>query len=218
MRAHEAGFSYGEPALVARHRIGITDNLTTGFHAEFDRSRVNVGSEFTIAASFGELEVHLAASSTIEANLQRGTAGIAGYSYRRGGVALRTSVRGASRSYSNLSLEPAYDRSLVEHVTSVSHTLGSTSNLGADIGFALLRDGGPSARLSVTLSTRLSRVFGLQIKTSRSRVGFAPWQHDVFTVLTMSLPLQNTAELTEHTNEQGSDLTARLLTAADRTH
>jgi len=203
-------FSYGEPALLARHRIGITNQLTAGFHAEFDRSRVNVGSEFTIAAGFGELEVHLAASSTIEANLRRGTAGIVGYAYRRGRVALRTSVRGASRSYSNLSLDPAQERSLVEHVTTVSHSLGASSNLGAELGFALRRDEGPSARVSLMFSTRLSRVFGLQVKTSRSRTGLAAWQHDVFTMLTMALPLQHVAELTEHTNERGSDLTARL--------
>jgi outer membrane usher protein len=203
-------FSYGEPALLARHRIGITDHLTTGFHAEFDRSRLNIGSEFTIAGGFGELEVHLAASSTIEGELRRGTAGIIGYAYRRAGVALRTSLRGASRSYSNLSLDAASERSLVEHVTSVSHTIGSRSNLGAELGFALRRDEGPSARVTVALSTRLSRVFGLQVKTSRSRAGLGPWQHDVFTVLTMALPLQHAAELTERTGQHGTDLTARL--------
>ncbi len=203
-------FSYGEPAVVARHRFGLTNNLTTGFHAEFDRSRTNAGSELTLAGGFGELELHLAGSSTIEASPQRGTAGIFGYAYRRGTVALRTTVRGTSRAYSSLSLDPAYERSLVEHVTSVSHGLGSTSNLAVEIGFALLRDSGASARMAVTLSTRLSRVFGLQVRTSRSRTGADDWQHDVFTVLTMALPLRQSAELTEHTSKTGTEVTARL--------
>ncbi len=95
-------------------------------------------------------------------------------------------------------------------MTSVSHALGSTSNLAAEIGFAQLRDAGTSARMTVTLSTRLSRALGLQIRTSRSRTGFAAWQHDVFSVLTIALPLQHAAELTEHTGRTGTDVTARL--------
>jgi outer membrane usher protein len=203
-------FSYGEPALLARHRFGVTDNLTSGFHAEFDRSRTNAGSELTIGAALGEVELHLAASSTIEPSPRRGTAGIVGYAYRRGGVALRTTVRGTSHDYSSLSLDPAHDRSLVEHVTSVGHTLGSRSSLAADVAFAWLRDAGASARLSLTLSTRLSRELGLQVRTSRSRAGLAAWQHDVFSVLTVALPLHHSAELTEHIGSAGSAVTARL--------
>jgi outer membrane usher protein len=203
-------FSYGEPAMVARHRFGITDNLTSGFHAELDRSRTNAGSELTIGAALGEIELHLAASSTIERSPRRGTAGILAYAYRRANVALRTTLRGASHDYSSLSLDPAHDRSLVEHVTSVGHTLGSRSNLAADVAFAWLRDAGPGARLSLTLSTRLSRGLGLQIRTSRSRAGLAAWQHDVFSVLTVSLPLHHSAELTEHIGSSGSSVTARL--------
>jgi outer membrane usher protein len=203
-------FGYGEPALLARHRFGITDNLTSGFHAEFDRSRTNAGSELTIGAALGELELHLAASSTLERSPRRGTAGIVGYAYRRGGVALRTTMRGASQDYCSLSLDPEHDRSLVEHVTSVGHTLGARSNLAADVAFAWLRDAGPSARLSLTLSTRLSRELGLQVRTSRSRAGLAAWQHDVFSVLTVVLPWHHSAELSEHIGPTGSSVSARL--------
>jgi len=74
-----AGFSYGPPALLARHRVGLTDQLTAGFRVEAAVQHVrgwdepscatcaslltSAGPSASIALPFGELDLEAAVSS-----------------------------------------------------------------------------------------------------------------------------------------------------------
>lgn len=113
-------WNYGEPAMIGRHRFGATDQLTPGFHLEWDRTRVNAGPELTFATGFGEIELHVAASTSLQDSAHSGAAGLVGYSYRNRGASLRTVMRATTDRYSTLSLDPEEDRSLIEHVTTTS--------------------------------------------------------------------------------------------------
>lgn len=203
-------WSYGEPALIGRHRFGATDQLTPGYHLEWDRTRVNAGPELTIATAFGEIEVHAAASTSIQGAEHRGAAGLIGYSFRNRGTSLRTVMRAATGRYSTLSLEPEADRSLIEHVTTTSHALGPNASVATEVALAWMRDVGPSGRLALTANARLSNDISLQLRTSRSQSTLGRWEHDMFATLTWALPAGQSAAITEHLGPNGSDLTGRL--------
>lgn len=203
-------FDYGEPAAVARYRLGITDQLTSGAHAEFDRSRVNAGSDVTLAGQFGEVELHTALSVTTEQTPRRGSAGLVSYGYRRGGASLRTFVRGTSPEFSTLTLDPGQDRSLVEHATATGLALGSRLNVGTEVSLAWRRDAGPAARFLLTASSRLTRYLRLHLRASRSNSNLGRWGHDLFATLSWSLPARHFFHASGHVGDGGRDATLRI--------
>lgn len=203
-------FDYAEPAAIGRYRVGMTDHLTTGWHAEFNRARVNAGSNITLAGQFGELELHTAGSATTDELPRRGVAGIVGYSYRLHGTSLRALVRGTTPQFSTLSLDPTQERSLVEHVTMTGHALGRGLSLGTEVALSWLRDAGPSSRFAATLSTRLTRELGLQVRASRNYGALGAAVTDVFATLTWALPVNHFVQLTGHAGSEDSDATLRV--------
>jgi outer membrane usher protein len=211
-------WSYGEPTLVAQHRLGVTRHLTVGYHAEFDRTRANAGTDFLIAGEFGEVEVAHASSTTTAGVPARGSAALLGYGYRwpRGGV--RTATKLTSPEYSTLTLDPEDDRALIEQVASGGLVLSSKTNVATTIAFAWLRDSGPGAQFGATLNTRLSRPLGLQIRATRGRTWLSGWEQDVFATLSWSLPERHSAQLVGHVGSEESDVTARVARSVrDRT-
>jgi outer membrane usher protein len=202
-------FSYGQPAFVGRHRFGVSNHVTSGFHGEFARSGGTAGSDVTVSTSLGELEFHTAGSVTTGDMPQRGVAGIVGYGYHGRRSSLRTVLRGTTRHFSTLSLEPEHDRNLVEQVTSTSHVVGSSTSLNTEIAFSLLRDGGPSSRYRAALNRRVTNQLTLQFVGSSS-FDTSLWEHNLFVTMSWSLPAQHNAELTERFGTRVSNVTARV--------
>lgn len=203
-------FRYGEPAFIGRYRRGVTDQLTPGVHLEFDRSRANAGTDLTLAGSFGELELHTAASVLADGSARHGIAGIVSYGYRQGGLSFRTLLRGTTPEFSTLSLEPEQDRSLFEQVTTTSHSLGSRASLATEVSLGERRDAGMALRLAITQSTRLSRELSLQIRASRVNSEHASAGNDLFVTLSWVLPARHFAQSSGHVGSHGGDGTLRV--------
>jgi outer membrane usher protein len=211
-------WSYGEPTLAAQHRLGVTRHLTVGYHAEFDRTRANVGTDFLIAGDFGEVEVAHASSTTTDALPARGSAALVGYGYRwpRGG--LRTATKLTSAQFSTLTLEPESDRALIEQMASSGLVLSSRTNVATNIAFAWLRDSGPGAQFGATLNTQLTQLLSLQVRATRGRTWLSGWEHDVFGTFSWSLPERHSAQVIGHAGSEESDVTARVARSVrDRT-
>lgn len=203
-------FGYGAPAVIGWHRFGLSEHVTPGFHLEFDGALANLGSEVTVAGEFGEVELHAAGSLGTAADAPRGAAGLVGYTYRGAAASLRSVLRANSRHYTTLSLASEQYRTLLEHVTTTSHPLGSTASLNTDIALALSHDRAPLARFSVSINARLSRELSLHVQTSRSQLELGRWEHSLFSTLNWILPWSHSAQLSEHVGPEGTNVTAQL--------
>jgi outer membrane usher protein len=203
-------FDYGRPAFVGRHRYGFSDHVSGGLRLELDRMTGSGGAEVTLGGEFGQLDFATALSHSGETGPRSGAAALAGYGYSRRGVALRVLVRGTSRDYCTLSLRPEDDRSLLEQVTSTSIAIGQGSFIGAQVVYAEARDTGQTARLSLRLTTRLSRELSLRVVSSRTYQGFGEWYNDLFATLSIALPWRHRATVTERSTSDGEEVSARL--------
>lgn len=207
-------FNYGKPAVLGRHRFGVTDQLTPGVHLEFDGSLVNGGSNVTFAGSFGELELQAAGSAGTSGARQQGAAGLAGYTFRGARASFRVLFRSTSLHFATLSLPPYQYRSMLEQVTSTSLSIASRASLSSNSSLALSHDQTVQARFSLALNVQLSRDLALQVRGSRSTFKFGQWDHEAFAALSWSLPFNHMAQLSSRTDEQGTDVTGRLSRAA----
>jgi outer membrane usher protein len=73
-----ASWDYSQPALMARHRVGVTDWLSAGVRVEADRQLASSGTILNIRVPFGELE---AAAGASRADGHTATAAQLSYSY-----------------------------------------------------------------------------------------------------------------------------------------
>lgn len=206
-------FNYGAPAVIGRHRFGLSEHVTPGFHVEFGESLVNGGSDLTIAGQFGEVELHAGGSAMTTAGAELGAAGIIGYSYQSPRASLRSVLRGTSRRYVNLGLGPEQYRSLVEYVTTTNYAIAPRASLATDIALALSHTYLARARFGVTINAQLSRDIGLQVRSSRGTSQLGRWEHDLFGTLTWSLPGGHFAQLSEQTAQAGTTITGNLTRA-----
>jgi outer membrane usher protein len=203
-------FDYGSPAMLGRHRFGLTDHVTPGFHAEFDPSLANVGADVTLVGTFGDMELHAAASLGTEQGAQAGGAGIISYGYRGRRASMQIVLRATSRHFATLSLGEDQPRNLLEQVTSTSHSLGSGVAVGTALALGLSQELQPLARFGVSAGARLSAGLGWSLQASRSQREYGVWEDDLFTALTWSLPGQHSAQAGMHASGRAVEATAVL--------
>lgn len=104
------GLGYGEPVLVARHRLGLSDRLTLGLRAEGVARRGSGGPGLAVAGAWGELDLDLAASA---ASGRGGAAGQLAWSYQRRRLSAGVRLVAQSPRYANTALLPGADRPLL---------------------------------------------------------------------------------------------------------
>jgi outer membrane usher protein len=200
---------YGEPLLLGRFRVGLTSRLTGGLRGEASRTRVSGGTQVTFAGSHGELELGSAVSVSRRDSLARGSAGLVGYYYQRGSIALRAVLKATSARYSTASLDPEDDRDLVEQSTAVSVSIGRRTTVSTLLGFALSRDAGQRARSSITINRQLGSSAYLQVIGARDDRAQGISDYQAFATLSVQLPDHHTASLTGSLTRT-SELTASV--------
>jgi outer membrane usher protein len=117
-------WSYGRPALLAKHRYGVTNWLTVGARVEGHRHLASGGPSVTVRLPVGELGA-VGAMSYQQETMRRatlcwycttpsfstrgflGTAGLLSYSYMGRPIYLQAGVRYQSRDYASLVLSPS---------------------------------------------------------------------------------------------------------------
>lgn len=150
-------FDYGDPALLAHHRKGVTQTLTVGGRVEAGRDLISLGSTAGLRTRAGDVDLGVAAS---ESGGSTGYAAQAGYQYLARRYSFGTRARVFSDHYATTSLPADMDRPLVDASVfaampiprgSVAAQYASTSN----------RDGGDLRRATLSMNITLARSVSL---------------------------------------------------------
>ncbi|HYS56489.1 MAG TPA: fimbria/pilus outer membrane usher protein [Thermoanaerobaculia bacterium] len=96
-----ASFDYGDPALLAFHRVGITDALTLGGRFEASRGLFSGGGTASMRTRIGDME---GAAAVSHHNSKTGSAVSGTYRYLGRRFGYGATLRTFSRSYANLSV------------------------------------------------------------------------------------------------------------------
>lgn len=161
-----ASWDYDSPALLARYRVGVTDNLTPGANIEADSHLVNGGARLTGKSELGEMDLSLAGS--VGQGLS-GSAGSLTYSFQRRWFSLGASVRWMSNQYSTVSLASATDRATVESTAFIGVPIGPRVNVNFEGTYSHFRDAGIVKRTGASGNARISENWSLFASTSWSQ-------------------------------------------------
>lgn len=153
-------FDYGEAALLARHRRGITERLTLGGFLEATQDLASGGPSATLRLGAGELDLSVAVS---QEHGEEGSAGYAAYSYIGRRLGLGLSARRMSDRFANLGLAAATDRPSLEARAFAGFSAGQRLAITVEAGRRDFRDRGDETdgRLAATyrLSDRATLLF-----------------------------------------------------------
>jgi outer membrane usher protein len=148
-------WQYGEPALTAFHRIGLSDWLTLGGRLEGTRDSISAGSTLSLGVLVGEIDSAFALSRSPGGS---GAAGSLAYQYTTRSLGGGASVQWMSSEYWTLGLKPSQDRPVIQGLASFSVNLGFQSTLTTQYSYQRFRDAGSGTQhqISVTVDTRLN--------------------------------------------------------------
>jgi outer membrane usher protein len=180
-----AGFSYGPPALVARHRVGITEQVTAGFRVEAALQHVrgwdepscatcaslltSGGPSASIALPFGELDLEAAVSSD---GSEVGGGATAGYSLLTRRLIVNLAARAFTPRFANLSVGAASDRAVLGLRGTVGVPIMSRFSLALDGSLDSMRDAGLASGVSLRGEARIGA--DLMVLATVSRLRNAP--------------------------------------------
>lgn len=161
--AFQDGDRYGPGALMARYRLGASDNLSLGGRLEAGQQLVSFGPAFDLAVHPGILHVALGGSHSQGLN---GSAISAAYTFAAPRLSAGVTLLDQSKSYANVSQTPEADRALSTFSAFAATSFGRSS-FGVQIFRRNDRDSGSSAELAATLSTVLRRSYNVAITVER---------------------------------------------------
>ena len=160
-----ASFSYGRAALMAQHRLGLTDRMTGGYRLEADPGLLSAGPSLSVALPLGQLDL-AAAGSVADGGI--GAGGSLGYVLVMRPAAVGVSVRAMTPRYATAALYPAADRPLLDATAFASLTVGRFT-FSVDYGASRMRDAGVNDLLQARADVRLSRRATFFLTAGRSR-------------------------------------------------
>lgn len=148
-----ASFSYGQPAFLAFHRVGIFNWLTGGLRAELAENLVNAGSTaaFTLGL-LGEINSSIALSYT---HGVPGYAAEADYSYLSKWFGVSVSAKYLSSGYSTLSLSSDAEKPQWEGSVSLAFNTALTGSFSAGLSYARMWDGSDRETLGISYARPL---------------------------------------------------------------
>lgn len=187
-----SSFAYGPAVLIARDRVGLTDDVTVGGRLETLGSDVfSGGPSATLALPAGELELALALSR--DGNAAGGGAS-AGYRYVSRLVSTGALLRLQSTRYATASLRAIDERATVLTDAYASVPIGR--RLAATLEYAAQRgrDAGFSDRVSARGDLQLGRGVSLSLSADRSRPPGAPATAGFLLMLSWGFGERSTAE------------------------
>ena len=196
----DSNSTVGPPALLAYHRVGVTDSLTIGFRAEGTPALASAGPVVNAKLGrFGEIELAVGGSRQ---HLRTGAAYSAGYSYNARLMTVAGSMRSYGARYATLSLSdrdvrPAYEADAMIGMqfgrklsVTVNHSESRTQG-----GDTVLAAGGRQRSTSVFLRSRLGRVVGLFANATRRMAG-GVLSNEVEVGVSLSLTARMSATIT----------------------
>ena len=145
-------WNYGHPAIVLRHRQGLTDWMTVGGRLEGTPSMVSGGASLAFRLPFGELGT---AGAVSRQDGDTGAAALLSYSYVGKPVLFQVGARYQTDRYATLSLTPQSDRQSLDIASTLAATLGTVGSLSLQYHHMAMRDLGWNHDLAL----RWSRAF-----------------------------------------------------------
>jgi outer membrane usher protein len=192
---------YGPWVVLARHRIGITDDLSLGARLEGAADLVSGGPLVTFRLPWGEMELAVAGSRH---ETQDGWAGSLAYNYASRWFSVGWALRTFSDHYVTTTLKAPEDRPFLEATALVGFPITNRSTVTLQYAHTDFRDAGPQERVSASLSVRLTNRASLFVTASHARQPQQKPDTAVFTGLTYFLGDSTTAtashEVSRHQN------------------
>jgi len=101
-------FSYGKPALLGHHRVGLNEWLTVGGRGELNSDVVNIGGNANfLMSNVGEIGTNISVSHS---KSLYGYAASLNYRYASQNIGASLNLRRISRDYSNINIHPEDDK------------------------------------------------------------------------------------------------------------
>ena len=165
---------YGEPALLAFHRAGLTDYLTAGLRGEGDDRVINAGAEASLAlGGLGDINLGFAYSrekATVEgAPVLSGRAGFFNYGFSLWFFNFSFSGQTLAREYATLSLRAEADKSKRLRSAALGINLGLLGSLSGNVTRDESFLSGETISSSIRYSTRLFRAVSLTVGITNTR-------------------------------------------------
>ncbi|HSB41090.1 MAG TPA: fimbria/pilus outer membrane usher protein, partial [Methylomirabilota bacterium] len=181
---------YGAWAALARHRVGITDDLSAGARLELAADLVSGGPLITARLPVGEMELALAGS---RADTEAGWAASLAHNYASRFFSVGWALRALSDHYVTTTLKAPEDRPRLEATALVSFPITTRSTVTLQYTHTDFRDARPRERVSGAASVRLtSRASLFATASHATQPGLKP-ETTVFTGLTYYLGDRTTA-------------------------
>lgn len=176
-------WDYSSPALLARHRVGLTEDLTAGGRLEVTSGLASAGPSVNLRLPYGELEASVAASRT---STGWGSASLVSYMYAGRSASAGGSIRLTSDRYRNLSLILETDRPSAEW--SVFGNVPATSRVSvtAQHSHLSLRDRVSRERSEILASVALTRRANMAVSGSRVQDAYGR-RFDAFAGVTVQM-------------------------------
>jgi outer membrane usher protein len=166
--------TYAEPALLARHRLGVTDRLTLGYRLEATDRLVSGGPDMAVATPFGDLNAGFGASRRGAAT---SVASYVGFDYTARRVSTGISAVSFGRTYATADLGPQMDRPRLDARAYVSVQLARFGYLGLEAGASDYWQRPTRARAALTLRARVARRADAMLTAARTmESGRGQWQ------------------------------------------
>jgi outer membrane usher protein len=181
---------YGAWAVLGRHRVGVTDDLSAGGRLELGADLVSGGPILTTRLPLGEMELSVAGSRS---DTENGWAALLAYTYASQPVSVSWALRAVSDHYATTSLKAPEDRARLEATALVGFPVTSVASVTLQYTHTDFRDADPQDRVSGSVSARLTGRASLFVTASHARQQGLKPETTVFTGLTYYLGDNTTA-------------------------
>lgn len=160
-------WSYGRPAFIARHRVGLTDSVTVAGRFEATGRLASGGPTLNVRTPFGEFQAATAISAVQAAGAGRAAA--AGYTYSGHRFSAGGSMRLMSAAYATTNLGAADDKTKIDSAAFVSVSVGPRGSLTLQAHNAKMHLTPETTRTSLINATRLSSRLDMSVTASVER-------------------------------------------------
>jgi outer membrane usher protein len=191
-----SSFDYGDPSVLAFHRIGITDALTAGGRFEASRNLISGGPTVSKRTRFGDINLGAAFSDDRGST---GEAGQFGYQYLAHRFSVGAVARAFTHNYANLSMRREADRPLRDSSAFVTF-LASRASVTAQWSVTRMRDTPKTDRVSLLSTFPIGRRTSLFLSVGSANEGLGR-KPEVFAGFSLFLGPQTAASITlDHRN------------------
>ena len=190
---------YGPWNFLARHRVGVTDDLSTGYRLELASGLASGGPVVTARLPFGDVEVSAAGSHGQDRD---GWAASLGYRYVSRPISFGAAVRTFSDNYTTVSLKAPADRARLELTALLGFPVTSRATVTVQYARTDFRDMGQQDRISGSVSVRLTNQANFFVTASYARQHGVQPATEIFAGLTYFLGDGTTATVSNDYTHQ----------------